>query len=74
MPGFVIEYNRRSRERRVTEFLGEQGHRQALLLRLKLEASRVDDSWEIASLNSDSLATVMKTHARYFEGSELQSA
>lgn len=71
MPGFVIEYNRLSGERRVTEFPGESGHRDALIRRLELERSRSSDDWEIASLNGDSLETVKKTHARYFEGREL---
>jgi len=42
-----------------------------MLCRLKLEAERVDEDWEIASLNSDSIDTLMKTHARYFAESEL---
>jgi hypothetical protein len=73
MPGFLVEYNRRSGDWKVTEFLGEDGHRAALISRLELESERTDDEWEIASLNSESLATVKKTHARYFEGRELQS-
>ncbi len=71
MPGYLVEYNRRSREWKVTEFPGEDGHREALLQRLELERARVDKDWEIASLNGDSLETVQKTHARYFEGREL---
>lgn len=66
MAGFVIEYNRRTGERRVTEYLGADGHRQALRRRLALEAERASMEWEIASLTSDSLATVEKTHSRYF--------
>lgn len=73
MSGFVIEYNRRSGMRRVTNFIGAEGHREALLRRLELEKSREDEDWEIASLNSDSLETLMKTHARYFKGEELRS-
>lgn len=74
MPGFVIEYNRVSQERRVTPFLGDQGHRQALLKRIELEAQRTDEDWEIASLNSDSLQTIMSTHSRYFQGIDLKTA
>ncbi|MFT4220587.1 MAG: hypothetical protein QM611_08730 [Microbacterium sp.] len=74
MPGFVIEYHRPSGDRRVHEFLGESGHREALLYRLRLERERTDEDWEIASLNSDSIETLQKTHARYFSGRELQSA
>lgn len=76
MPGFVIEYHRPTGERRVHEFLSEDGHRLALLRRLQLEAERSDSDWEIASLNSDSLETLKKTHSRYFveEHDLLQSA
>ncbi|TQJ30399.1 hypothetical protein [Microbacterium sp. SLBN-146] len=71
MPGFVVEYHRPSGRYRVHEFSGEDGHRRALLLRFELEAERVDPDWEIASLNSDSIETLMKTHARYFADGEL---
>jgi len=74
MPGFVIEYHRPSGDRRVYNFPGVTGHRDALRYRLELEDQRVDEDWEIASLNSDSLETLKKTHARYFVGRELQSA
>lgn len=71
MAGFVIEYHRPTGARRVHEFLGPDGHREAMLCRLRLEAERLDGDWEIASLNSDAIETLMKTHARYFVGSEL---
>lgn len=75
MAGFVIEYHRPTGARRVHEFPGVDGHRQALLKRLQLEASREDSDWEIASLNSDSLETLKKTHSRYFaEGDALLTA
>jgi hypothetical protein len=68
MPGYVIEYNRITGDRHVTEFPGSTGHRKALLERLKLEKVRPSEDWEIVSLNSDSLETVKKTHSRYFTG------
>jgi hypothetical protein len=68
MPGFVIEYNRITGDRLVTEYPGADGHRAALLRRLELEKSRPSAEWEIISLNSDSLDTVRKTHSRYFTG------
>jgi hypothetical protein len=74
MPGFVVEYNRKSSEWKVTEFPGELGHRDALLKRIELENERTDTDWEIASLNSDSLDTIKRTHARYFKGQELLNA
>jgi len=70
--GFVIEYHRPSGELRLHEFKGEDGHRQALLRRLELESRRLDDSWEIASINSDSVETLRKTHARYFSDGEIR--
>lgn len=74
MPGFVIQYHRPTGNRIVHEFLGESGHRDALQYRLELEGQRLDADWEIASLNSDSLETLQKTHARYFIGREVQHA
>jgi len=69
--GFVIEYNRRTQDWSVTEFLSDTGHREALRLRLERERNRTDEDIEIVSLVSDSLQTIQKTHARYFVGREL---
>jgi hypothetical protein len=74
MSGFVIQYNRRSRDWIMTEFPGAVGVREAFQRRLELEADRPNGDWEIVSLNSDSVDTIRKTHARYFEGSELKTA
>ncbi|MEE1621641.1 hypothetical protein ACQ7DA_10670 [Zafaria sp. J156] len=74
MSGFVIQYDRRTGDRIVTVFDGEDGPRRALLERLQLEKHRLDDAWEIVSLNSDSLATIQKTHSRYFTGRRLASS
>lgn len=71
MAGFVIEYNRRTQDWSVTEFLSETGHREALRFRLERERNRTDQDIEIVSLVSDSLRTIQKTHARYFVGREL---
>jgi hypothetical protein len=68
MPGYVIEFNRRTRERRVREFAD---HREAMRCRLRLEADRSDEDVEIAALISDSLETLQRTHSRYFTGKEL---
>lgn len=73
MSGFVIEYNRITGERVVLEFPGSEGHREALLRRLKLERERSSLDWEIVSLNSDSIETVQKTHSRYFTGHNVSS-
>lgn len=74
MPGFVIEYHRPTGARRVHEFPGDSGHQDAMRYRLELELQRTDGDWEIASLNSDSLETLQKTHARYFVGREMVDA
>lgn len=65
MTAFVIEYNRRTGASQVTEF-GAGRNRDALNYRFELERSRSDADIEIVSLVSDSLATVRRTHARYF--------
>ncbi|BCF84502.1 hypothetical protein RQCS_40470 [Rhodococcus qingshengii] len=68
MPNYVIEFNRKTRDRRVTEF---DDAREAMLRRLKLESDRTDSNVEIVALTSDSLEALMSTHARYFTGAEL---
>lgn len=73
MPGYVIEYNRITGDRLVTAFPGADGHKAALLERLRLEKLRPSDDWEVVSLNSDSLETVQKTHSRYFTGKEIHA-
>ncbi|AIY00724.1 hypothetical protein ART_1125 [Arthrobacter sp. PAMC 25486] len=74
MPGFVIEYNRVTGDRQVTEFLGLDGHRAALKFRLERERNRPSEDWEVVSLNSDSLDTVHRTHSRYFTGRAIELA
>lgn len=68
MPGYVIEFNRKTRARRVTEFANP---RQAIEYRLKLESERTNSDIEIAALIGKSLDTLMRTHSRYFTGQEL---
>lgn len=68
MPNFVIEFNRKTRDRRVTQF---EGAREAMLRRLELEAERADTNLEIVALTSDSIESLMLTHSRYFTGNEL---
>ncbi|HET7415975.1 MAG TPA: hypothetical protein VFI97_09795 [Arthrobacter sp.] len=71
MSGFVIQYDRRTGDRIVTEFKGADGPRRALVERLELERKRASEDWEVVSLNSDSVSTIQKTHSRYFTGREL---
>lgn len=68
MPAFVIEFNRHTRARRVTEFASPHD---AMEYRLKLESARIDDNIEIAALTSKSRGTLERTHSRYFTGKEL---
>jgi hypothetical protein len=68
MRGYVIEFNRRTGDRRVTEFATSQ---EAMEYRLQLEAGRHDENIEIAALISESLETLQRTHSRYFTGQEL---
>lgn len=68
MPGFVIEYNRRTRDRRVHEFVDPQ---EAMRYRLRLESERGDMDVEIVALTSRSLESLQRTHSRYFTGKEL---
>jgi hypothetical protein len=67
MVGFLIEYNRRTRARRVTEYATP---REAMQRRLALEVTRTDADIEIAALASKSLETLQQTHSRYFSGSD----
>lgn len=67
MSGFVIVYNRLTRESHVTSFPGDEGYREAFTERMRLEAENTDPDLEIVSLVSDSLDSAKATHSRYFE-------
>lgn len=71
MTAFVIEYNRRTADRIVTQFSGAEGRRAAMRRRLELEKSRTDANIEIVSLVSDSIESLRRTHSRYFQGRDL---
>lgn len=68
MPTFVIEFNRRTRARRVREFTIS---RDAMTFRLQQEDARQDPDIEIVALTSRSLDTLRRTHSRYFTGADL---
>ena len=68
MPGYVIEFNRGTRDRRVREFTSA---REAMKCRLELEEVRTDQDVEIAALFSKSLDALERTHSRYFTGRDL---
>lgn len=71
MRGYVIEFNRKTRERRVHEF---QSAREAMQFRLRLESQRANADVEIAALISKSLETLARTHSRYFTGKDIAAA
>jgi len=64
--GFILSYHRRSGELRIEQFTGEDSVSRAASRRLELERERTDADVEIASLFSDSLESLQKTHSRYF--------
>lgn len=68
MTGFVIEFNRRTRQRRVHQFATG---REAMEFRLQREHERDHDEVEIAALTSRSLDSLRRTHSRYFTGEDL---
>jgi hypothetical protein len=70
MRGYVIEFNRRTRDRRVTELATPH---EAMEYRLQLEAERLDENIEIVALISESLETLKRTHSRYFIGQEVEA-
>jgi hypothetical protein len=66
---FLITYNRRTGAHQVLQFGSER--RDALQARFKMEREHRDDpDLEVVVLGSDSIATLEKTHPRYFRGLE----
>jgi hypothetical protein len=64
--GILIEYNRRTGEKKVQEFTGESGHLEAMRERFKLEANEQNPDVEIVAIGADSLESVKRSHSRYF--------
>lgn len=67
MPGFVIQYNRKTGKVQYAQF---PDLRTATKKRMQLEQQRTDDDVEIISVTGDSLAEIESTHARYFASSK----
>ncbi len=65
---FLVEFNRRTGQRRVRAF---SSAREATLCRLQLERERVNTDIEICALSTDSLEALQTTHSRYFSGEEM---
>lgn len=68
MNGFVIEFNRRTRARRVVEF---GSIREAVAFRLERERERASEDIEVVALSSKSLDSLKRTHSRYFTGEDM---
>lgn len=77
MVGIMIRYNRRTGDRIVREYLGENGYKDAVRNRLFLRNASISssaDDLETVVIGADSLATVKRTHSRYFSGRDITSA
>lgn len=67
MPGYVIQYNRKTGTSTVTAFESPEGHHEAVTERLRLEGiSDRNPDVEIVALMADSLESIRRTHSRYF--------
>ena len=71
MPTYVIQFNRRTRQRAIRSF---STSREAMDYRLMLEGERQDSDVEIAALTSRSIESLQRTHARYFTGEDVSDA
>lgn len=74
MAGYLIQFNKKTQQRRVEIFEGPSGHKEAMRRRLDLEKEGLGEEWEIVSLNADSIDSVMRSHSRYFQGSDVPPA
>lgn len=63
MPGFVIQYNRRTGKFQYAQFADL---RSATQKRVELEHHRTDRDIEIVSIAGNNLAEIASTHSRYF--------
>lgn len=63
MPGFVIEYNRRTGDVSWAEYAGI---REATQERRRRDRVRTDTNIEIVSIGAPDLATLRRSHSRYF--------
>lgn len=67
MPGFVIEYHRRTGEMSLTEYAGI---REATKERRRRDRLRANTDVEIVSVGAPDLETLRRSHSRYFMRSE----
>lgn len=65
MVDFIITYNRRTGESRITQY---QDSAQAIKERLRREADISNPDIEMAHISAPSLESLKKSHSRYFMG------
>ena len=63
MPGFLVQYHRKSGEVHVEKF---DSHKQAIQKRIALESNVTDDDTEIVVIGSPDEQTLKESHSRYF--------
>lgn len=63
MPGFLIQYHRKSGEVHVEKF---DSHKRAIQKRITLESNVTDDDTEIVVIGSPDEQTLRESHSRYF--------
>lgn len=68
MSSFLLMYNRRTGELKVTTYTGPRASVDAIEERVRREHSRVDGNIEIVAVNARSLDDVRANHQRYFRG------
>lgn len=74
MSSFLVQYNRRTGDVQVREFVGEEGRRHALTGRIRAERARTTSDLEVVVLSAGSIEELHRTHGRYFKSaSELLS-
>lgn len=62
-----MQYDRRSGDLEVTEFVGESAREEALAARVQAESTRASEDVEVVVLSADSLDELKRTHGRYFK-------
>jgi hypothetical protein len=67
MTSFLMQYDRRSGDLEVTEFVGESAREEALAARVQAESTRASEDVEVVVLSADSLDELKRTHGRYFK-------
>ncbi len=66
MTSFLMQYDRRTGDLEVTEFVGEHAREEALAARVQAEAERASEDLEVVVLAADTLEELKRTHGRYF--------